>query len=225
MSALEDVDENKNLLSLADVFSKRTLGAKVVPVFEKPEDALYSSVLTTGGADFELMESLLNGKFTKAEIMEALGDKLFRDPKLVKEGDDDYTGWVDAENYLSGNIASKLEIAQAQAAKDSSYVRNVEALKAIMPPRIGLSDINFNMGSPFIDASIVQAFLRKKFGDGIKCSFGGGNWSVGVGRGYVSYQQKENREAITKLSEDYVVDLKFILQATLNSRWQRQEGE
>lgn len=216
MSALEDVDENKNLLSLADVFSKRTLGAKVVPVFEKPEDALYSSVLTTGGADFELMESLLNGKFTKAEIMEALGDKLFRDPKLVKEGDDDYTGWVDAENYLSGNIASKLEIAQAQAAKDSSYVRNVEALKAIMPPRIGLSDINFNMGSPFIDASIVQAFLRKKFGDGIKCSFGGGNWSVGVGRGYVSYQQKENREAITKLSEDYVVDLKFILQATLN---------
>lgn len=216
MSALEDVDEKRKLLSLADVFTKRTVGAKVVPVIETPEDAMYTSVLTTGGADFELMEGLLNGKYTKAEIMEEIGERLFRDPKLVKAGDDDYTGWVDSESYLSGNIAAKLKLAQDSAAQDSGYERNVEALKAIMPPRIGLSEINFNMGSPFIDVNIVQTFLQEKFGDGVNVQYGGGDWSVEVKRGYVPAQQRENREAVTKLSEDRGIGLEYILESTLN---------
>ena len=55
---------------------------------------------------------------------------IFKDPMAP---DDVEAGWQTADEYLSGDVRSKLRIAQMAANRDSAFNINVEALQKAQP--------------------------------------------------------------------------------------------
>ena len=72
--------------------------------------------------------------------------------------------WVTADAYLSGKIRDKLTAAQAAAALDPRYQRNVAALDKIMPEDLKPSDITARLGAPWIPADVVASFAEEVLG-------------------------------------------------------------
>lgn len=80
---------------------------------------------------------------------------------------------IDRDTYLSGDIVDKLEEATMLAKIDEKYQRNVDALKAAMPPKIGISNIVVNLGMRWIDTSIYTEFCKYLFNcHPYKCRYG-----------------------------------------------------
>lgn len=63
--------------------------------------------------------------------------------------------------YLSGNVVRKLEVAKQMA------LQNVPALEAVQPPPLRIEEIDFKLGSFWIEPEIVQNWLETTFN--IKC--------------------------------------------------------
>ena len=118
-------------------------------------DALASSLRKFGFADIKYMASVL-GKSEDAIIKE-LGDRLFKDP--VSEQ------YVPRDEYLSGNVRQKLAFAEDAARSEPEYVRNVEALKAVIPADIEVEDIEIPLGSPILSVEDTQAFIDDLLGE------------------------------------------------------------
>jgi len=57
-----------------------------------------------GGVDIAYIEELTGKDYDT--VTDELGDAIFRDPVSVKEGDK-YSGYVTAEEYLSGKVVEK----------------------------------------------------------------------------------------------------------------------
>ena len=72
--------------------------------------------------------------------------------------------WVTADAYLSGKIRDKLTAAQAAAALDPRYQRNVAALEKTLPEDLKPSDITARLGAPWIPADVVAAFAEEVLG-------------------------------------------------------------
>ena len=118
-------------------------------------DALASSLRKFGFADIKYMASVL-GK-SEDTIIKELGDRLFKDP--VSEQ------YVPRDEYLSGNVRQKLAFAEDAARSEPEYVRNVEALKAVIPADIEVEDIEIPLGSPILSVEDTQAFIDDLLGE------------------------------------------------------------
>ena len=146
--------KNKKVLShadKADVFTMRTMNPKVqITKADKPDDALIASLQNKGYVDMDYMSQLLGGE--KPEVIaKALGSKIFKDPVT-----EDY---VARDEYLSGNVREKYSQAVTAAVKDSTYQRNVDELKKVIPKDLVPEEIMVNLGSPWVPPSDVQAFV------------------------------------------------------------------
>ena len=145
---------NKKVLShadKADVFTMRTMNPKVqITKADKPDDALIASLQNKSYVDMDYMSQLLGGE--KPEVIaKALGSKIFKDPVT-----EDY---VARDEYLSGNVREKYSQAVTAAVKDSTYQRNVDELKKVIPKDLVPEEIMVNLGSPWVPPSDVQAFV------------------------------------------------------------------
>ena len=69
--------------------------------------------------------------------------------------------WETADRYLSGDVRAKLKTAEAAAALDPSYQRNIEALKAVQPADLLPGDISARLGSSWIPASDIRDFIAE----------------------------------------------------------------
>ena len=58
-------------------------------------------------------------------------------------------------------MRDKLKVAEAAAAIDPAFARNVRALVGVQPSDLGPSDITARLGSPWIPASDVVAFVHE----------------------------------------------------------------
>ena len=67
--------------------------------------------------------------------------------------------YVTADEYLSGNIREKLEVAKMSATIDPKYQKNVEALEKAMPKELTASEIEVRLGATWIPVEIYQQFL------------------------------------------------------------------
>ena len=68
--------------------------------------------------------------------------------------------WETADAYLSGPVRTRLAVAEAAAALDPQYERNVTALRAVQPKDIRPSDITARLGAPWLPTD-VMAFVRR----------------------------------------------------------------
>jgi N12 class adenine-specific DNA methylase len=70
--------------------------------------------------------------------------------------------WVTRDEYLSGSVREKLRQAQAAAALDPQYQRNVEALRQVQPEAIPPEDIYVGFGAGWIPPSDMKSFLQEE---------------------------------------------------------------
>ena len=216
LCALEILDDNKNLKGLSDLFFKRTISPQKPKKFESSKDALNASLLT-GKVDFELMESLLNFSKTKDQILDELQTSLFKDP--ADETNEAFSGWVAADEYLSGDVVEKLALAKNAAKIDTAYNRNVEALEAVQPKRLELNDIDFNIGSTFIPERVIKSYISNRFGGMVQVEKNGvGGWEIQKARGYTSHEQYDFSESFTSLVGGKELNVKELLDHALNQK-------
>lgn len=149
------------------VFHKATIRPKSIPkTADNAEEALRITLNTKGIFDLDCMQYLYrkDGQMcSKEDILEELGDRVYQDPAKWKQTDVT-SGWVLAEEYLSGHVKDKL--AQAVLAAEEYpewFDRNVEALKQVQPEPLKPEDISFVLGSTWIPVQYYQDFMYEKF--------------------------------------------------------------
>ena len=156
LCALEILDDDGNFQRKADMFSKRTIQPhKVVTSVDTAVDALTISIGERACVDLGYMSSL-SGKSID-ELAADLQGVIFHDPKLGTL--EDLTGWVTADEYLSGNVRQKLKDAKTAAAENPMYRSNVEALRAAQPKDLEASEIEARLGATWIDKAYIQQFM------------------------------------------------------------------
>ena len=156
LCALEILDDDGNFQRKADMFSKRTIQPhKVVTSVDTAVDALTISIGERACVDLGYMSSL-SGKSID-ELTADLQGVIFHNPKLGTL--EDLTGWVTADEYLSGNVRQKLKDAETAAAENPMYRSNVEALRAAQPKDLEASEIEVRLGATWIDKAYIQQFM------------------------------------------------------------------
>ena len=158
----EDVDEETKAVTKSDVFSKRTIRPYVVPTStDDPFEALQISKNERGKVDIAYIEELTGKDYDT--VVSELGNAVFRDPEIVDKGDK-YSGFISAEEYLSGQVVSKLDLARSVAAEHPEYRKNVDALEAVQPQKLTASEISVRLGATWIDKEYYKKFYCELLG-------------------------------------------------------------
>jgi N12 class adenine-specific DNA methylase len=149
--ALEQYDEQRGIAEKAPLMLRDVLPAlqPVQPV-TSAEQALLLSLNETTRVDLGYMRQ----RYGKDEetILAELGDLVFHDPREQ--------AWVAVDSYLAGNVRQKL--LDATEAGDA-YARNVLALQEVQPEDLSPSQIEANLGTPWIPLADMQAFAWETF--------------------------------------------------------------
>ena len=157
---VEELPDGKQRFTKADIFTQRTINVDRVPAHvDTALEALHLSINLKQTVDLEYISQLC-GKDKDAVISE-LGEHIYCNP--AKNTGGRYSGWETAEEYLSGHVRSKLALAQEAAKTDPDYERNVAALLDNQPPRIGIEDIGFRIGTIYIEPEMFQDFVYETF--------------------------------------------------------------
>ncbi|MBQ7262085.1 MAG: DEAD/DEAH box helicase family protein [Synergistaceae bacterium] len=168
LCGLERFDDQKRYVGRSDMFEKRTIRAATVPTsVETAQEALLLSMTQRGRVDMGHMRGL-TGK-DEDRIVEELEGAIFRVPGTGVqtervEGDERRVEqipaqWQTADEYLSGDIRKKLEVARRHARTDPHLQANVEALEAAMPRELTAAEIDVRLGATWIDRMYVKQFL------------------------------------------------------------------
>jgi N12 class adenine-specific DNA methylase/tRNA1(Val) A37 N6-methylase TrmN6 len=128
----------------------RTIGLPVVRDVRSAGDALAVSLDELGTLNLADIGRRLN--LSPAETLEVLGGQVYRTP-----GGE----WQLADEYLSGNVVVKLEEAEQAARLNDAFARNVDALKAVQPEKLGPSQISAKLGAPWVPVEFVNEFAAE----------------------------------------------------------------
>ena len=162
LCSLENLDENKNLKSKADMFTKRTIRPeRTVTSVDTPSEALAVSIGEHGKVDLPYMAELLGTPGNCERITTELSGVIFKDP--AADADDPEAGWQTADEYLSGNVRDKLRMAQLAAESHPEFKVNVDALTKAQPKDLEASEIDVRLGATWLAPSIVQQFMMETF--------------------------------------------------------------
>ena len=150
--ALENLDDEQNVIGKTAIFSKRTISPHIVATHaETPEDALGLSLAERGRIDFAYMSALLDG-MPQEQITSSLRQQIFLDPQTHE--------WQPADEYLSGNVRAKLDIARTAAQSDPDFAVNVQMLERVQPEPLTAADINVKLGTTWIPPEDIDHFIR-----------------------------------------------------------------
>lgn len=156
----------------ADIFRRRVLFPPSDHVtVTSARDALVASLNYRGRLDPDYM-SAIYGKDRDTLVTE-LGALVFETP----EG-----ALVTADDYLSGDVKTKLVEAKDAARRDPRLSRNVEALTQVIPRDKTPSEITIALGAPFLPVEDLRAFHREITGADAHMTYvrGSGLWFVRV---------------------------------------------
>ena len=151
--SLENLDDDGNLVSKADLFTKRTISRyEPVTSCETSNEAMILSLNEKAQIDLEYMSQLC-GK-SEETMIEDLKGIIYQDPKTKK--------WQTKDEYLSGNIKEKLSMAQYYAESDEKWQANVDALEKAMPKRVEAAELEVKLGATWVDDRYYTEFLHEK---------------------------------------------------------------
>jgi N12 class adenine-specific DNA methylase len=158
VASIEDYDLEANTAKPGPIFTQRVISPPAAPVITSAADALAVVLNESGRVDIDHIAELLHRD--RDDIVAELGSAIFRDP-----GDG---AWQTADAYLSGAVRDKLKAAEAAAALDPDFARNVTALEAVQPADLSPSDITARLGAPWIPAADVVDFVKETMGAEIR---------------------------------------------------------
>lgn len=158
LSSLEILDDEGNLERKADMFFKRTIKPHTpVTSVDTASEALAVSMVEKAGIDMEYM-CQLSGK-SENDVFEELKGVIFLNP-LYGQGNPNEQKYLMADEYLSGNVREKFEVARCSAKLyPDDYNINVEALERVQPKDLTGSEISVRLGATWIPTEIVQQFI------------------------------------------------------------------
>ena len=154
LCSLEVLDDEGNFKRKADMFTKRTIKPhREVTSVETSSEALALSIGEKARVDLPYMEQL-TGK-TQDELVKDLHGVIFKVPNSEP------VSYAAADEYLSGNVRTKLIIAQAAAKDDPELAVNVEALKQVIPKDLSAAEISVRLGTTWIPQEDIQQFVME----------------------------------------------------------------
>ncbi|MFT4119147.1 Eco57I restriction-modification methylase domain-containing protein [Bradyrhizobium sp.] len=151
VASIEDYDLETNTAKPGPLFTERVIAPPSAPVITSAADALAVVLNERGHVDVDHIAELLHR--ATEDVVAELGSAIFRDPA---DG-----SWQTADSYLSGAVREKLKAAEAAAALDPEYARNVTALQGVQPADLKPSDITARLGAPWIPSADVVAFVKE----------------------------------------------------------------
>lgn len=186
--AAENFNESTQTAQPAHILTRRTVSTKR-PLLgaDTAEEALALVLDHTGRTDLDQIAARLG--ISPEETRDQLGTLVFDDPHSDEI--------ITRAEYLSGNVREKLAEARAKAEADPNggWITNVEALEAVIPEDVPISDIEAQIGAVWIPASVHEQFLEEITGDDNArvVNHGGGYWDVKGSRdgraGYLATDQ------------------------------------
>lgn len=154
LTSLEFLDEKGELKRKADIFTKRTIRrAEPVTSVDTASEALAVSIGEKAKVDIPYMMQL-TGK-TEEEVTEELTGVIFKNPLTDK--------WEPSDEYLSGNVREKLNIARNFAENHPEYMVNVQALERVQPKDLDASEIEARLGATWISPEYITEFMAETF--------------------------------------------------------------
>ena len=186
LTSLEFLDDKGELKRKADIFTKRTIRrAETVTSVDTASEALAVCIGERAGVDLSYMEQL-SGK-TEEELTEELAGVIFKNPIGEK--------WEPSDEYLSGNVREKLQIAKQFAEDHPEYQVNVQYLEQVQPKDLDASEIEARLGATWISEDYITRFMAETFhtpryyvGSKVKVQYAEvtGQWNV-MGKNVDSY--------------------------------------
>ena len=158
LCSLEIVGENGELKRKADMFTKRTIKPHIkVTSVSTASEALAVSIGEKAKVDMDFMCEL-TGK-TEQELFEELKGVIFLNPEYTSEHSNDER-YLPADEYLSGNVRKKLELARRTAELyPDDYNINVEMLEKVQPQDLTASEISVRLGATWLPPEDVERFV------------------------------------------------------------------
>lgn len=126
-------------------------------------DALNSSLADGRGVDLAYMMSIYQTD-SKASLIEELGDAIIPDPECYLN--DREVVHVSRQDFLSGDVVTKLEVVDLLIKEDNSdfpWVYYQGLLEDVKPPRVTLADIDYRIGSRWIPLAVYGKFAQETF--------------------------------------------------------------
>lgn len=158
--ACENVSEDKETITKADIFFKRTIRPyTAVTSTDDCFEALQISKNECGRVDISYIEKLTKKDYDT--VLNELGNTVFRNPETA-DPNDKYSGFETAEEYLSGRVADKLQTAERMKQSQPDlvdYDKNIAALREVQPPPVKASEIAVRLGASWIDKEIYKEFF------------------------------------------------------------------
>lgn len=149
-----EIPEGKKDYKKGPIFFERILKPKKVSAsVDNAEDALTMSISERGKIDIPFMCSISG--LSEDELVRKLDNRIFVNP--------DNGQYVIADEYLSGDVVSKLDAAKDAAACDPAFQKNVDALTAVQPEKIPFEKIKASIGASWIPVKIFDQFAKKIF--------------------------------------------------------------
>ena len=148
VAALESLNEDTGEIKPSAFLNERVLGKAETVAAATPVDAMLTTLNDLGHVDMGVIAQRVG--LTEAQTIEALGSSVYNDPEA---------GWVTADDYLSGNVKKKLELARLAAKTDQSLERNVAALEAHQPEPLMPSQIDPRLGMNWIPGEVYEQFI------------------------------------------------------------------
>lgn len=136
---------------------------KEVTAVSSALDALNSSLADGRGIDLDYMMSIYQTD-SKASLIEELGDAIIPDPERYLN--DREVVYVSRQDFLSGDVMTKLEVVDLLIKEDNSdfpWVYYQGLLEDVKPPRVTLADIDYRIGSRWIPLSVYGKFAQETF--------------------------------------------------------------
>lgn len=136
---------------------------KEVTAVSSALDALNSSLADGRGVDLDYMMSIYQTD-SKASLIEELGDAIIPDPERYLN--DREVVYVSRQDFLSGDVMTKLEVVDLLIKEDNSdfpWVYYQGLLEDVKPPRVTLADIDYRIGSRWIPLSVYGKFAQETF--------------------------------------------------------------
>ena len=162
LSSLEVLDDERNFVRKADMFTKRTIKQRsIVTKVDTASEALALSLAEKAKIDMPYMMEL-TGK-TEQEVFSDLTGVIFLNPMHTGE-DGSSPKYLPADEYLSGNVREKLEWARRSAKLyPEDYAANVQALEAVQPKDLTASEISVRLGATWLPEDVVSSFMYELF--------------------------------------------------------------
>lgn len=153
--SLEDINENE--VTKAPIFYRQTIRPDIrLDNVDSAIEALNIALNEYGYVNIERILELYPVSFE--EMVQELEGEIFLNPeKMDKENS--YVGWESAEEYLSGYVRHKLQVAEDASAKDERFQINVNYLKEVQPRDLEASEIDVRLGTNWISTEDYEEFL------------------------------------------------------------------